>query len=681
MKTKIASLALAFCTIALSAQTKIPMPKPGPAPVVNLGQSHEFKLANGLTVIVVENHKLPRVSSTLSIDNKPFALGAKKGADGLLSDMMGTGTTTLSKDAFNQKIEQLGARVSYNSEGGYASSLTKYFDEIFGYFAQGATTPKFNEEEFKAVKARYIEGLKSNEKSVESAAYRMTNVLTYGAAHPFAEFDTPERIQAISLADVESYYQTYYKPNNAYLIFVGDITAKKARELAEKGFGNWKQGALNIADVPKVQEFTKTQIDVVNMPNAVQSVVGVSYPVYLTKKDPDYYAVQVASTILGGDFNSKLNMNLREAHGWTYGARGGVRDSRYVGTFSTNATVRNNVTDSAVVETIKEMRNMTLEKVGEEELNNVKAKFLGNFVLSLERPETIANQALVTKTNGLSDSFYKDYLKNINKVTAEDVLRVSKKYFRPDQAKIIVTGKAEEISPALAKLGYPINFYDQYGNKIADPATTKKTTTTTVAEIKNAYLEAVGGKAAVAKVKTSHLTGEISMMGMKGNFSSKTMTPDLVSNTISLMGTEIKTVYDGTKGYMAQGANKMELPADQLTTMKGVNSIFPVLSEGFDNAKVDGIHSVEGSEAYKVVYPSGKKVEYYDTKTGLLSRSEVTTSTPQGDMLTTTNYKDFKTFSGLKFATIQETTAGPQAFTIKINNIEINKNVTKADFQ
>mgnify|MGYP003447921219 FL=1 len=117
MKTKILSLAIAFMAINLNAQVQIPMPKPGPAPTVNLGKSNEFKLKNGLTVLVVENHKLPRVSATLTIDNPPFALGAKKGAESLLSEMLGTGTTTKSKDEFNKRIEFLGARVNFWEEG------------------------------------------------------------------------------------------------------------------------------------------------------------------------------------------------------------------------------------------------------------------------------------------------------------------------------------------------------------------------------------------------------------------------------------------------------------------------------------------------------------------------------------------------------------------------------------
>lgn len=681
MKTKILSIAVAFLALTANAQINRPMPKPGPSPVVNLGKPSEFKLSNGLTVIVVENHKLPRVSATLSIDNKPFALGDKKGADDLLGGLLGTGTTKLSKDDFNNKVEQLGARVSYSDGGGRVSSLSKYFNEVFGYFAEGALNPKFTQAEFDALKARTIEALKSDEKNVSSAASRMGSVFTYGKNHPFSEFETEEKIKNLSLADVENYYKKYYVPNNAYLIFVGDITPAEAKKLSEKHFSGWKKTKLNIADLPKVAEVSKTEIAVVNMPNAVQSVVEVNYPVTLTKKDPDFYAVQVASTILGGDFNSRLNMNLREKHGWTYGARGGVVDSRYAGRFYTSATVRNSVTDSAVVETIKEMRGMTLNKIDNQELENVKAKFLGNFVLSLERPETVASHAFTKKTNQLSDDFYANYIQNINKVTVDDVLRVSKKYFRPEQAKIVVTGKAEEIGEGLKKLGYPVSFFDAYGNPIEDPAKNKKQANVTAQQIAENYIKAIGGKANVDKVKTVLQSGKISMMGMEGEYVAKNAFPDKVNSVIKIMGAEIKNVFDGNKGYASQMGNRMDMDAKQIAAMKGQNNVFPVLSVGFADSKVDGIVNLNGNDHYKVVNTAAKKVEYYDVKTGLLSKVETTTSTPQGDITSIANYNEYKTFDGVLFATVTEMQVGPQTFKITLDKVEVNKNVSDADFQ
>lgn len=681
MKTKILSLAIAFMAVSIQAQVTIPMPKSGPAPTVNIGKSNEFKLKNGLTVIVVENHKLPRVSATLTIDNPPFALGTKKGAESLLSEMLGTGTKTKSKDDFNKRIEFLGASVNFWEEGASASSLTKYFNEIFGYMADGALNPNFTEKEFDAVKKRYIEGLKSNEKSVEAAAARVTNLLVYGQNNPFSEYDTPAQIEKITLDDVKNYYNTYYKPNNAYLIVVGDISTSEVKKLAEKNFNNWETGKLTIAAFPKITEVTKTELDIINMPNAVQSVVTVAYPVNLTKNDPDFYAAQVASTILGGDFNSKLNMNLREAHGWTYGARGGVSDSRYIGRFSTNATVRNEVTDSAVVETLKEIKGMTLTKIDKQALEDVKAKFLGNFILTLERPETVANQALTKKTNKLSDNFYADYIKNINAVTVDDVLRVSKKYFRPEQAKIIVTGKTTEIAPGLEKLGFPVTYYDSYGNKIEKPVIEAKTTNVTVSQIADNYLKAIGGADKVKAVKTLLQKGKIETMGMSGDYTAKATAPNKTVTEFTIMGMTIKQVFDGQKGFMSQAGQKMDLPADMTAPLGKTNSLFVPLSEGYKTAKVDGIVSENGVEYYKVVASDISRTDYYDVKTGLLMKTEQKQRTPQGDVVATTLHKSYKAFDGILIPTEVLAETGPQTIKVTISSAEVNKNVSDADFK
>ncbi|MCL1690175.1 hypothetical protein CMU59_18425 [Elizabethkingia anophelis] len=469
MKTKSIALAIAFTALSLNAQVVVPMPKSGPYPTVNLGKPNEFKLKNGLTVIVVENHKLPRVSAQLMIDNLPFALGVKKGTESLLGSMLGTGTKSISKDNFNKRIEFLGASVNFQENGASAVSLSKYFNEVFNYMADGALNPDFTEKEFVNIKNRYIESLKGNDRSVEKIASRVGGILVYGKKHPFAEYDSPEQIEKITLQDVKDYYNTYYKPNNAYLVVIGDISVKEIKTLAEKNFNSWKAGEIFIPALPKVPEVTKTVINAINMPNAVQSDVSVRYPVYLTKKDPDYYAAIIASSVLGGGFNSKLNMNLREAHGWTYGAGGGVKESRYIGRFYANATVRNEVTAPAIVETIKEIKGMTINKIDQQTLDDVKAKLSGNFILELEKPETTAHLTLIKKTDQLPDDFYANHVRSINAVTIDDVLRVSKKYFRPEQALINITGKIEQIAPDLEKLGYPVIYYDSLGNKTEKP--------------------------------------------------------------------------------------------------------------------------------------------------------------------------------------------------------------------
>ena len=185
-----------------------------------------------------------------------------------------------------------------------------------------------------------------------------------------------------------------------------------------------------------------TQINFVDMPNAVQSNISLTNNVELKMNDADYHSVLIANKILGGGFGSYLNMNLREEHGYTYGARSSVGTSRYnASRFTAGAAVRNAVTDSAVVETLKEIKRIKTEPVDAKDLANAKAKYVGDFVLALERPQTIARYALNIKLNNLPSDFYTTYLEKINAVTVEDVTRVANKYFKTENARIVVVGK------------------------------------------------------------------------------------------------------------------------------------------------------------------------------------------------------------------------------------------------
>ena len=229
MKTKILSfVAIIAMTFATNAQRDLnSQPKPGPAPKVKLGKPEKFKLSNGLQVIMVENHKLPRVSASLSIDNKPYFEGNKAGVSGLLGGLLGNGTTSISKDDFNEKVDYLGANVGFSSSGAFASSLKKYFPEILGLMADGVKNPLFSKDEFDKEVERTLENLKNNEKNVTAIARRVESYLTYGKDHPFGEYTTPETIKNITLEDVKNNYNTYYRPNNAYLVVVGDINPRE----------------------------------------------------------------------------------------------------------------------------------------------------------------------------------------------------------------------------------------------------------------------------------------------------------------------------------------------------------------------------------------------------------------------------------------------------------------------
>ena len=448
MKTKISALlVLFFMTFSVSAQIdRSKQPQPGPAPKISLEKPQEFALKNGIKVLVVENHKLPRVSFSLTLDNPPVLDGDKSGVSSILAAMLGNGTTTISKDDFNNEVDFLGANISFGATSAFASSLSKYSNRILELMADAALNPLLVEEEFQKEKERLLESLKSNEKSVDAIAARVGGALSYGTNHPYGEFTTEATVNNVTFGDVLAYYQKYFNPNNAYMVVVGDVEFKAVKKEIENRFVKWTKTIDVTTALPNPTPNAQfTQINFVDMPNAVQSNINLTHNVELKMKDPDYHALLIANRILGGGFNSYLNMNLREARGYTYGARSSIDADKYVSSFSASTAVRNMVTDSAVVETLKEINRIKSEPVDAEALKNAKAKYVGDFVLALERPQTVARYALNIKTNDLPADFYETYLQKINAVTADDVMRVANKYFKPENARIIVVGKGSEV--------------------------------------------------------------------------------------------------------------------------------------------------------------------------------------------------------------------------------------------
>lgn len=448
-------------------------PKPGPSPVINIKKPQSFTLPNGLKVLVVENHKLPRVSFNLSIDNTPYAQNDKKGVEDLTSSLIGNGSEKIAKDAFNEEIDFLGADLNFYVSGASANCLSKYGGRILELMAEGALNPNFTQAEFDKEKDKLIESLKTQEKSVAAVAGRVQNVLAYGKNHPYGEFLSEETIKNVTLEDVVTNYRTNFVPENAYLIIIGDVKFKETKKAVEKLLGSWKKATAPNLTYAEPKNVQYSQINFVDMPNAVQSEIALQNTVNLKMSDKEYFASIVANQILGGDFNSYLNMNLREVHGWTYGARSSIGGSKYVSTFKASTQVRNAVTGSAVVEFFKEIKKIRTEKVSDEVLNNVKAGYIGKFVMQIEKPQTVAGYALRIKTQGLPEDFYENYIKNINAVTAEEVMAAANKYFLADNIRVVIVGKGTEVIPDLEQLKIPMFYFDKYGNPVEKPVIKK----------------------------------------------------------------------------------------------------------------------------------------------------------------------------------------------------------------
>ena len=679
MKKTIIVFSSLFLTLIMQAQDR-PMPTPGPSPTINIKKPQTFSLPNGLKVMVVENHKLPRVSYNLTIDTAPYSEGAKKGVSELTGSIMGSGSKDLSKDKFNEEVDFLGADINFSINGASASGLSKYSKRILELMAEGALHTQFTQEELDKSKAKFIEGLKSQEKSVPVVSARVTDVLAFGKSHPAGEFVSEETLNNVSLADVKKFYSEYFVPGNAYLIIVGDVKFKDTKKMVEKLFGSWTKAVApnqSYADPLNVQY---TQINLVDMPNAVQSEIGLVNTVKLEMNSKDYFAVLIANQVLGGDFNSYLNMNLREAHGWTYGARSAIGGSRYVSKFRSSSQVRNAVTDSAVVEFVKELKRIRTDKVDEATLKSVKAGYIGRFVMQIEKPQTVARYALNIETENLPADFYENYIKNINAVTAEDVMRVANKYFLADNTRIVVVGKASEIGSGLEKLGIPMFYFDKYGNPIDKPVGKKEVPAGVTAKtVVDSYIKAIGGEKALKAVKSLTMVASGTVQGTPLELVTKTTSTNKQLVEMKAMGmTMMKQVTNEKGSYSEQQGTRRDLTAEEFAEKKAGTNIFQELSPAINSAKLTGIETMDGKDVYVLV--DGKTTRYYDVATGLKVAESQTIEQGTQKMTQTTSYDDYRKVKDIKVPYKINMNVGID-IELTVTDVKINEGVTDADFK
>ncbi|HQF48835.1 MAG TPA: pitrilysin family protein [Flavobacterium alvei] len=682
MKKTSVLILIMFITGIMQAQDR-PQPKPGKAPVVNIKKPQTFILSNGLKVMVVENHKLPRVTFNLTLDNPPFAEGNKKGVDDLTSSLIGNGSKKIAKDIFNEEIDFFGANVNFSSQGAYANTLSKYATQILELMADGALNPNFTQVEFDKEKAKMIEGLKAEEKSVPTINNRVTDALAFGKNHPSGEFVTVETLNNVTLADVQTNYQNYFVPENAYLVIIGDVKYNKIKPLVEKLFGSWtKKSTPKLAYTdPKNVEFT--QINFIDMPNSVQSEIALVNTVNLKMSDPDFFPAALATYILGGDFNSYLNMNLREKHGWTYGANAIIGSGKYVTKLKSASAVRNVVTDSAVVEFIKEIKKIRIEKVSDELLNNVKAGYVGRFVMQVQKPQAIARYALNIETEKLPADFYENYIRNINAVTPEQIMQAANKYFLIDNTRIVITGKGSDVLPGLEKLKIPIFYFDKYGNPIEKPVAKKEVPAGITAKtVLDNYIKAIGGEKAVSTVKTIAMLGSTTIpqapspltFTNKSDSRGKIMV-EIAMGPMSLM----KQVVTEKGAYVVQQGQRKNIEGADLAEMQASAKPFEELQLAKKaEIAITGIETINGNDAYAI--QNGKTTLYYDTKSGLKVAETKTVEQAGNKISQTTNYGDYREVKGVKmpFNIIQN--VGFE-LDIKMSEVKINEGVSDADFQ
>ena len=685
---KIFSIAFAL-VLALGASAQLDRsqrPEPGPAPKLDFGKYKLYELKNGLKIIVVEDHKLPRISMNLIIDRDPILEGDKAGYVGLAGDMLRQGTTNLTKDQLDEEVDFIGASLNTGSASIYTSGLSKYTEKLVSLMADVAMNPSFPEEEFEKLKKQQISGLESQKDDPAAVSANVFNAMLYGKNHPYGEMTTVESTEKVTLEDCKTYYNNYWVPNNTYIAVVGDIKAKSAKKLIQKYFGDWEMGnvAENVFETPA--EPTGLEVSVVNKSSAVQSVVALGNIIDLKPGDEDIVKLNLANQILGGGSLGRLFQNIREDKGYTYGAYSDYDSDKLIGEFNAEASVRNEVTDSAIVEFLAEFNKLRTEPVSEEELEGAKNYIIGSFGRALESPQTVATFALNIQRYNLPEDYYENYLTRLGALTAQDVMDAANKYIKTNAMHIVVVGKGIEVAEKLKQFG-PVSYYDEEGNP-TDAPSKPIPAGLTADSVVTMYIHAMGGEKNLKNVKDVAVYSDATIPGAPMKISAVSMKkrPNMfkMEMTAAGMGTLQKVIFDGKNGSMSGMQGSKDMEGEELEEMKSQGEFFPELNYLTDayTLKLSHMDKVGDEEAYVMVVTdeNGEETtEYYSAKSGLKLKEESTEEGPQGAMTISQTYQDYKEVGGVMWP---HTTILDQGQQIKmtVTDIKVNSGLKDAEF-
>jgi predicted Zn-dependent peptidase len=648
-------------------------PSAGPAPEIKIGDYDKFTLSNGVEVIVVKNDKLPRVSFSLQVDADPMLEGDKAGVIDLTGQLMRRGTKKRSKAELDEEIDFIGASLSTSGSGVFASSLSKHQDKLLDIMSDVLLNPAFKKGELDKLKKQAMSGLASQKDNPNAIAGNVSSVLKYGKNHPYGEIENEKTVESVTTDDCKSYYQTYFRPNTTRLVIVGDVDKKTLKGQLEKYFGEWEKGKVPthkyaVPAAPKAAE-----VAFVDKAGAVQSVIQVTYPVDYKPGSEDAIKARVMATILGGGgFSGRLMQNLREDKAYTYGAYASLSSNELVGSFTASASVRNEVTDSAVTEFLYEMNRMTTEKVDQDDLNLILNQLSGSFSRALERPETVARFAQNIEKYDLPKDYYKNYLKKLRAVTVDDIQVMAKKYLTPKNAYILVVGNKDEVAPKLKKFSATekVTFYDAEGNvvKVNDAAIPSDVTGKSIIA---KYIKAIGGMDKLKSIEKVTMEMGLSLSGqaLEGQ---QSMVTGKSSKLVIMAGGQPVMTQEVKDGGMFMNGQPVPMP-DEATKASLIDQTYLVSEVYFGSdtkMEVKGMEKVDGKDAYKVLVTSAqgsKTTMYFDKNTGFKLR-EIETAMGQ---TSTSDYSDYKEVDGIMvpYTTKQ---SGQQAIKMTIKSIKIN---------
>jgi len=474
------SLVSLFCLSVPLSQAQTPsvpntpseaskQPAPLPPRPLKLPKPLSYKLPNGLTVVMLEDHKVPFVTFQLGI--RVGDVDDPKNLEGLAAitaDMLTEGTKTRSSKQIAEQVDSIGAAMKGASDADFTivsgSGLSEHKDQFFDILSDIVQNPSFPPDELKLKKTNITQSLSVKRTDPDFLGSERFNKVVFGS-HPYSIVaPTPESVDKITKDQLVQFHATKFLPNVSTLVVVGDFDTEKMKQLVTTKFGDWKAGKVSVTTQPAPPEVKGSRIYLIDRPGSVQSSVKIGN-VGISKNDKDYFPTMVANQILGGSANSRLFLNIREAKGYTYGAYSGFSARKDPGEFTAGAAVRTPVTAPSILEFLYELNRIRTIPVTKAELDSAKKYIVGNFQLGFESQGSVAARLMEQKLYNLPDDYLANYTDKVLAISPEDVRRVAHRHIDYNNLVITVVGDAKTIEPELRYL-FPVDVYDTSGKLV-----------------------------------------------------------------------------------------------------------------------------------------------------------------------------------------------------------------------
>lgn len=654
------------------------------APTINIKDSEVFTTSNGITVILSENHKLPRVSFDFVMGSDPRVEGSKAGLSDLAGSLILSGTTNRSKDQLDNEKDYIGASLEANESSITLSCLTKHMDKGLTLMSDVLFNANFPQAEFDRIKKQNESALmaaKSDPGTMADNAEKKANFPN----HPFGDVMTEASLNTITRDDVVNYYKSTFTPKGSYLVIVGDITKDQAMKLVDQYFSKWSGVEPYKMETGDGQFNKGNRVIFVNKPGAVQSVIQISFPMKIRTGDDNQLPLTVLNGILGGGgFGTRLMQNLREDKAYTYGCYSSLNVTEDASWMSIGGNFRNEVTDSAITQILLELDKITNGYVTDEELNLTKSSMAGGFARSLERPQTIARFALNIIKNNLSKDYYQTYLKRLEAVDKDAVLTMAQTYFTAKNCNIVVVGN-EEILSRLKQFDADgkIELMDAFGNEVKEMKKADISKEVLIEKYVTAVTQTTSMKAAVKKmkkIKSVEKKTDLSMSQIPFPLKSTDlwMTPNLEGQKLEGQGMVFqKSFFDGTTGAStSMQAGKKEMTAEEIAAKKKSSGLFPEMNYATSGMQYEivGIENLDGKDVYVLKINDGttESFDYFDVKSFMKVKSLSIRKEGEETIETSATFGDYKDVNGLLFPHSVSIAMGEAAFTGKVTSIVVN---------